>query len=192
MGKNLHYRSLAGDILKVIGAGAILASIFIAPNIGLALAPFLSGDNSYERRAWKRKQVQAALRRLRERRYVRYEERGKETYLIITELGKQRLRKFEFNMLSMPELQRRWDGKWRIVIFDIPETKQRERKALRDKLYQLGFFPLQESVFVYPHPCADEIDFLVTFLNIDHYTHCLEATNLGSAEGKARRHFDLL
>jgi len=192
MGKSIHYHSLAWDILTIVGQGAILASLFVAPNIGLALRPLLRRGHPYERREWERRRVQAALERLRARRYVRYEERGKKTYLVITERGKKRFKEFEFDAMALPERPKRWDRKWRIVIFDIPETKQLERKTLQHKLESLGFFPLQRSVFVYPHPCADEVDFICQFIDADRYVHCLEATGLGSAEGKVRRHFDLL
>ncbi len=192
MGKSIHYHSLAWDMLKIIGHGAVLVSLFAAPNIGLALKPFLQGKDPYERRKWERRRVKAALERLREQRYVRYAERGKKTYLVIIERGKQRLRQFEFDTLVLPGKPKRWDGKWRIVVFDIPETRQRERKTLRQKLEALGFLPLQKSVFVYPYPCEDEVDFLCQFLDVDRYTHCLGATTLGSAEGKVRRHFNLL
>lgn len=195
MGKSIHYRSLAWDILRAVGGGAVVASLFIAPNIGIALAPFLregDEDDARDRREWERWKTQQALKRLRERRYVRFEEKGHETYIVITEKGKQRLRTFEFNSIALPEPPKRWDRKWRVVVFDVPEKKSRERKLLRDKLDELGFLALQKSIFAYPHPCEDEIDFLTQFLDIDRHVHCLLTDSLGSAEGAVRKHFGLL
>lgn len=191
MGRNLHYRSLAWDVLRAIGYGAVAASLFVAPNIGAALAPFLR-DDPYARREWRRARVREALRRLRQRRLVRFEERGKKTYLIITELGKRRLRQFEFDAMRPAEPPRRWDARWRMVIFDVPNTKKRERELFRRKLTDLGFLALQKSVFVHPYPCEDEVDFTCNFLDIDRHVHCLEVHSLGSAEGSVRRAFDLL
>jgi len=191
MGRAIHRRSLAWDLLRAIGYGAVVASLFVAPNIGQALKPFLGGTPS-ERREWERKRVQEALARLRERRYVRFEQKGSETYIVVTEHGKQRLRKFEFDALTLPPEPRRWDRTWRIVAFDIPEKKKRQRAIFRDKLRELGFLAFQKSVCVYPYPCEDEVDFLNHFLDIDRYVHCIEAHTLGTAEGTARRHFDLL
>ena len=191
VGKDLHHRSLAWDILRAIGYGAIAASLFVAPNIGVALAPFLR-DDPYARREWRRERVREALRRLRERRLVRFEERGKKTYLVVTELGKQRLRTFDFNAMGLATPPKRWDARWRMVIFDIPNDKKRERELLRRKLVELGFLALQKSVFIYPYPCEDEVDFLCNFLDIDRYVHFLEVHSLGSAEGRVRRAFDLL
>lgn len=178
--------------MRAIGSGAVVASLFVAPNIGLALAPFLRADDPSERREWERRRVQAALRRLAERRYVRFEERGRTTYIVITEFGKRRLRQFDFETLALPERPRRWDGKWRMVAFDIPEKRKRARMALSAKLTRIGMLALQRSVYVYPHPCEDEVDFICQFLGIDRYTHVIEAASLGTAEGRARQRFGLL
>lgn len=40
-----------------------------------------------------------------------------------------------------------WDGKWRVVIWDIPEKRRMARDLLRYKLKQLGFSQLQKSIW---------------------------------------------
>jgi len=62
-----------------------------------------------------------------------------------------------------------WDGKWRIVVFDIPEKIKRGRDALREKLKELGFYELQKSVFVFPYKCQNEIEFVIEFFNLRKY-----------------------
>ena len=191
MGRSIHRRSLAWDLMRAKGYGAVLVSLFVATNIGQALKPFLGGTSS-KRRDWERKRVREALTRLRKRRYVRFEQKGSEVHIVVTEYGRQRLRKFEFDTVAPPPEPRRWDHRWRIVAFDIPETKKRQRVIFRDKLRELGFLAFQKSVCVYPYPCEDEIDFLTQFLNINRYVRYIEAHALGTAEGKARLHFGLL
>ena len=53
-----------------------------------------------------------------------------------------------------------WDGKWRIVMFDIPESKRHARSAVSRKIKEFGMYPIQKSVFVSPYRCKDEIDFI--------------------------------
>lgn len=48
-----------------------------------------------------------------------------------------------------------WDKKWRIVIFDIPETKRNERDKIRQLLKELGFYKLQLSTWAHPLPCLN-------------------------------------
>jgi len=189
MGRDIHYVSLTLDILRIVGAGAVVASVLIAPNMALLLAPILRSNPSRWRREWRQNQIQKAIERLRKRRYVKYEQHGNETYIAITENGRKRLRKFEFDTMRLPAGPQRWDKKWRVVIFDIPENKKKERMIFSDKLKDLGLFPLQKSVFAYPHLCEDEIDFLAEFLDITYHVYFLETISLGRGEATARRHF---
>ena len=62
---------------------------------------------------------------------------------------------------------KKWDRKWRIIIFDIPERKKIIRNKVREILYQAGFERLQDSVWVYPYDCEDVIGLLNTEYGID-------------------------
>lgn len=52
-------------------------------------------------------------------------------------------------------LNEQWDGKLRIVIFDIPEGKKRWREVVRNELLLMQFQLLQKSVYVGKHPLAE-------------------------------------
>lgn len=52
---------------------------------------------------------------------------------------------------------KKWDGKWRIVLFDIPEKDRAFRDILRAHLKELKFRKMQQSVFVSPHPFEQPI-----------------------------------
>lgn len=82
--------------------------------------------------------------------------------LLLTEKGKQRALTFKLDEMEIKKPSR-WDGKWRMVLFDIPEKRKKVREALRMRLRRLGFLEFQKSVFVYPYPCDDEIDFVIEF-----------------------------
>ncbi len=62
---------------------------------------------------------------------------------------------------------KKWDGKWRIIIFDIAQLKNLYRNIFRGKLKELGFYPLQKSVWVCPYNCKDEIDLLRVFFELN-------------------------
>lgn len=71
-------------------------------------------------------------------------------------------RKYHIHLLDGMTLEKpkRWDGYWRIVIFDIPEKFKIAREAIRQKLQNLGFRQIQKSVFAVPYPCEKEINFI--------------------------------
>ena len=109
----------------------------------------------------------------------------------ITEEGNKLLKSFDYDELKLPN-PKRWDKKWRLVTFDIPDKKKRERNAFSEKLKDLGFYPLQESVFIYPYDCRDEIDFICEFLSISrHVNYCL-VESLDKREGDLRNIFNLI
>jgi phenylacetic acid degradation operon negative regulatory protein len=46
----------------------------------------------------------------------------------------------------------KWDGRWRVVFFDIPEENKTERQQLRRLLLKNGFVKMQHSVYICPWP----------------------------------------
>jgi hypothetical protein len=86
---------------------------------------------------------------------------------VLTDKG--RLRALTYNFGEMVIEKEKWDGKWRFVIFDIPEKLKSGRDALRKKIKKLGFYELQKSVFIFPYKCADEIAFIIEFFGIKKY-----------------------
>ena len=52
-------------------------------------------------------------------------------------------------------LKQHWDGKLRIVIFDIPEKKKYWREIIRQELLLLQFQQLQKSVYIGKHPIPE-------------------------------------
>ncbi|MEK7562111.1 MAG: hypothetical protein AAB509_00320 [Patescibacteria group bacterium] len=91
---------------------------------------------------------------------------GTMTY-VLTEKGKMRVLTYDFYNIKIRE--KVWDGKWRAVIFDIPEKFRWGRDSLRKKLRELGFFEFQKSVFIFPYNCKDEMDFIIEFFKIRKY-----------------------
>ena len=73
---------------------------------------------------------------------------------------------------------RRWDGHWRIVLFDIPEKRRLGREALRSKLKQLGFYQLQKSCFIHPFECKSEIDFVCELFEVSPYVNFVVAKEI--------------
>ncbi|OGG41192.1 CRISPR-associated endonuclease Cas2 [Candidatus Kaiserbacteria bacterium GWA2_50_9] len=137
-------------LMAVVLGGVVLVAATI-PNAAQLLR-FFPGFKKGARFNYKAKSV---LGRLAEKGCIEFvEERGKR-YARITEKGEQML-KFETEKVAMAK-KRRWDRRWRIVIFDIPERRKSVRSKLRRYMQEYGFVRLQDSVWVYPHDCEDLI-----------------------------------
>ena len=111
-----------------------------------------------EERRRKYRSILAARERLIENKCLKWE--GK--HIVLTEIGRKILQSWENRSYKIPR-PAKWDGKWRMLIFDIPETRKALREKVRNTLRAIGFKWLQDSVWVYPFDCED----FVTLLKAD-------------------------
>lgn len=107
------------------------------------------------------------------------------------ELTKKGLVKLEQMRIRESVKNQKWDGCWRIVVFDIAEDKKAARDALRRKLKNFGFYPLQKSVFVSPFDCQKEIAALADFFEANDSIEYIVAKTLGGKEREIREFFNL-
>lgn len=91
----------------------------------------------------------------------------------ITPKGRRRAQKLKLQ--APAKLPDEWDGKWRVVIFDIPEDMRAERNFFRSILKRKGFIKLQNSVFVAPYADFDELDLIRQEYGVAKYANFLIA-----------------
>lgn len=70
--------------------------------------------------------------------------------------GQKRVQRANFETLQVPQ-PLNWDKRWRLVVFDIPETYRDSRRFLAEKLKTMNFYMLQKSLWVHPYPCTEQI-----------------------------------
>lgn len=107
--------------------------------------------------------------------YIEKIEKNNELYIRITSRGNKKIQR-DFPLLSFQK--RAWDGKWRALTFDIEETNKNTRDVLRNKLRELGFGMLQESVFITPHDILKDISEFVESSHLAHYVYLLEVSRI--------------
>lgn len=170
LSNNYPKGELAKEILKAMAIGGVLAASLALPNLPQVLK-FLGVVGAKDKYRVKR-----TIYNLKEKRLIDFRENG---LIEITEKGKKRILQYDIEDMNI-KLPPKWDGHWRIVIFDIPEKFKKARNALNRKIKDLGFFPLQKSVFVFPFECRNEIDFVSEFFNVGKFVHYIVAKELDS------------
>lgn len=85
--------------------------------------------------------------------------------IVLTEDGQKKALRYNIDDIKI-KTPSKWDKKWRLVIFDIPEKKKHAREVLRSKLKELGFHQFQKSCFIYPYECENEINFVVELFEL--------------------------
>jgi len=134
-------------LLKAAGAIALLA---LAPGALRLLKP--------ARRHYSEESIRRTAYYLKRRGDVRFVNQNGQVFVSITKKGYNRLAQLESLRVRLPaQKPNTWDGKWRIVIFDIPERDRNLRDAFRSKLRELECVRLQGSVWVTPYEVRGEI-----------------------------------
>ncbi len=153
--------------LGVIAAAGIVVAAAIVPGALLALKPFMRRSRSFERY-----DVDRALRRLMRRGLVEEVRRGRVVGFSLTDKGREYLARHELANAQFKQ-PKKWDGRWRIITFDISEKRRYVRDNLRTHLTRLGLYPIQKSVWLYPYPCADLVRLLKVDLELGRNVQCI-------------------
>jgi len=168
-----------GALLRAIGAagGAIALTVAVAtmPGIAVALMPFLKKES------YQQKRLVNSLSYLKRSEQIQMREDHGKVTLTLTQIGQSRLLSYRVNELAI-RTPVRWDRQWRLVIFDVPVERKIARDMLRGRLKLMGFHQLQESVWIHPFPCQDEIEFLASLYEIRPYVKVLTVSALPEQE----------
>lgn len=141
-----------------------LALVVTAPN-ALSLFKFLPGARTKEHLHQK---ISQACSRLVSRGLIeRSTSKDGKKQLTLTQKGTRHVQALlQSSKYATVEIPKRWDGKWRLVIFDIWESRRSVRDALRSRLKTTGFIPIQNSVWAFPYDCEELLFLLRTELRL--------------------------
>lgn len=153
--------NIESTVLSIVALAGIGLVAMAAPNT-LQLLEKVDPDFLLKRDP--RRRVREAAHRLKKKGFVAFVEKGNRVFLRITDKGRN---KFNSLILSGPlPKARKWDYKWRLAIFDIPEKKRALRGRARGIMQNFGFVRLQDSVWAYPYDCEEAIALLKAELRI--------------------------
>ncbi|MFA4872964.1 MAG: hypothetical protein WC659_03460 [Patescibacteria group bacterium] len=162
-------KAYADTIWKILEGIGMLTVAVMAPN---AVQLFGMGANRY---SIPRKPLRRTLRRFERQGYVeRVSSKRTAWEYRLTQRGKEVLKGRAIDSITIMKPPH-WDGKWRIVVFDIPEDFRRARDAFRKKLRDLGFRYVNLSVWAYPYECQDEINATTAYYKVGKYVRYIRA-----------------
>ncbi len=120
----------------------------------------------------KKSQFSLTLKRLRENGLIDFVDDNK---LILKLTDKGRTKALKSKILLEDE---KWDGKWRIVIWDIPEKRRTVRDVLRKQLKSWSFTQWQRSVWATKKNCAKPLREFINKTGIDRWVRVIESDNV--------------
>lgn len=172
---------------KILGAAVVGTTVLVSPVAGIAGFFLGVGALTY---LFRKGDFNREVKRLHKKGYVALTKSEKGWIVKILKKGKRRYQEIELANLQLPK-SKKWDGKWRLFIFDIPEEFRYQRDYLRRKLKELGLYNIQRSVFAYPYDCRNELEFVGNFYKIEKYTTYVE-TNYIDIDKELTNHFKSL
>ncbi len=169
-------------ILLAVGLAGLMLVAAAAPKT-VQLLKYLPG---FRDDATSRFRARTAFGRLASKGLISFEERGGKRYARITDAGRVALGHALYANRRKP----RWDRRWRVVLFDVPERRKNVRDRLRCFMNDYGFVRLQDSAWIYPYDCEDIIALAKAEFRIGADVLYMVVERL-ERDGRLREHFDL-
>jgi CRISPR/Cas system-associated endoribonuclease Cas2 len=174
-------RDMRRAMIMTIGVAGIIAAAAVAPN----MFQILGRSGALNKLKYQSKSI---LARLKIKGEIEFVERDGKQYVQLTNRGE------EFLMIERQKMllakPRKWDRRYRLVMFDVPEKRKKIRDQLRHQMQEVGFLRIQNSAWVYPYDCEEFIALLKADLHIGKdvlYAVVEEIEN----DAQIRKHFRL-
>jgi len=153
-------RVVTRNAIKVLGFAGAVSTALVAPN-ATELLDKLSKHMD-------KKSAKKTLSYLKYRQLVEVREKNGELHYRLTRKGLDKFEKILIDEISIKP-PRRWDNKWRLVMFDIPVAYHKQRTQLLFRLRSMNFYMLQHSAWIHPFECEKEIGVIAKHLKLEPY-----------------------
>ena len=177
------YQNAQRIILRTLLLAGVVSIAILAPNALQVLQMFNSKNKRYRSPRY----VESVIGRLIKKKLIAVRMDSGEKILEVTPLGERVL--LRAGVHKIPK-RKSWDGKWRIVMFDVSEKRKMTRERIREELRGFGFVRFQDSVWVFPYECNELIALLKTDVLIGRSVRYIIADYLEN-DALLRKHFGL-
>ena len=162
------------EILRYSVAGTALAASLALPGLMVGLAKPIEKFMEHLDEKDRQRELRRIIYKMKEKGLLVGDyEHG----LQLTDKARKRL-----DRISLDDLRARptdvWDGRWRIILYDLPKDKDSGRHALVACLRSYGCLLLQKSAWITPFPCRQDIETISAQFGVDDYVTYFEAVSL--------------
>jgi len=190
MGKEKTYGKIVKKIVDVFADLLIATKISYLPSPYYALGNLIKALLEEEKNLSK-KQIKKALYDLEKRQLIDIVEKDDEVKIYLQEKGKQKVFTRSIKLLlDYKKKEKKWDGRWFMVFFDVPEIEKQKREFLRKYLKKLGFYQYQKSVYIFPFECKKEVELIKKIVEGAKYMKYIIAEEIEEEE-KIKKYFNL-
>ena len=142
-------------LLRTISNETFWDDLLIAPKLFKKIG--FSGYGKNRLHSYQPAYIKNTLYRLQSKGFIIWVQYKRHRVVRLTPNGREKLRRSLLYEYKIKEPAYSWDGKWRIIIYDIIELRRGLRDRLRQQLQFIGFKQLQKSVWIFPYACEELI-----------------------------------
>ncbi|WP_313892257.1 phenylacetic acid degradation operon negative regulatory protein PaaX [Psychrobacillus sp.] len=127
--------------------------------------------------------VRVAVSRMMKQGWLDSEKKGNKSYYFLTTRGLVRMEEAAIRIFKV--MPNDWDGKWRMLMYTIPEEKRQVRDELRKELLWSGFGSFSNGCWISPNSLEKEVESLIEKYDIKNYVDFFIADYKGPQENRA-------
>ena len=145
-------------ILEIIGLTLISGGNPLRPIIPLAIKEIIKTLKEVKNLNIEEKKIKKSLESLEKNEIIDLEEKGGNIFVKLKDKNNLTVIKYSTKaLLDFKKKEKKWNGKWFLVFFDVPEIQRNKRNYLRKFLVDIGFYQYQKSIYIFPYECEKEI-----------------------------------
>ena len=178
-------------VLSAIGLSILLGGTFlVTPNFPIIYTGILKIVEELTKKKIPAGKAKRVLKNLERKEIITIEKKGDQAIVYLKGWNSTILKYSLRSLLDLKKKQTKWQGKWFLVFFDVPEKQRNKRNYLRTFLHYIGFYPYQQSVYIFPYECEKEIALIKKIVEGAKYISYVIAEKI-EFEDEIKRHFGL-
>ena len=145
-------------ILEVIGLTLIAGGNPLRPTLSLSVKEIIKTLKELKNLNIEEKKIEKSLKSLERKEIINLEEKDNKVFVYIKDKNNPTVMKYSIKaLMDLKKKKKKWEGKWFLVFFDVPEVQRNKRNYLRKYLVDIGFYRYQQSIYIFPYECEKEI-----------------------------------
>lgn len=158
-------------ILSCVGLGVLLGGTFlVTPNFPIIFASLLGLVKELTKKNIPENKIRRVLGNLEKKEILFIKKSKDEIVVDLKHFFTPLTLKYSLKpLLDLKKRKKKWDGKWFLVFFDVPEQQRNKRVYLREFLKDIGFYQYQKSVYIFPYECESEVALIKKIVEVGKY-----------------------
>ncbi|MEK7597713.1 MAG: hypothetical protein AAB441_03665 [Patescibacteria group bacterium] len=178
-------------ILEVIGLTLISGGNPLRPIIPLTIKEIIKTIKEIRNLNIEEEKIKKSLKNIEKKEIVNLEEKNGEVFVRLKDKNNSTIMKYSIKaLLDFKKKNKKWNGKWFLVFFDVPKIQNNKRDYLRLYLLKIGFAKYQQSVYIFPYECEKEVLLIKKIVEGAKYMNYIVAEKIEN-EGKMKALFKL-